>query len=802
MDNSLGQTLSRSRLLAGLSVDLVDDLVLLLDPPREVPAGEIIKKRSESNRAAYLVCSGNVQVVEGDGVPGSGYSYTVGQGGLVGLTAFLLESDPVLEYRAAEESLVATLPADALEGWLARSNGSRDRLTENVSLERQYHLLRKTRLFPDLTALDLFELVQELSSVFEHNPSGDFLCHEGSEAKSAFLVASGEYLVIKESADGTPVATLAPGALTGIAGILQYGRYNAGLKASGESECWCLSKELLDRFRTLSGIIDSRIEKELALPRLKNDALLFQPDRGEGARLILELLRKHPNELWQRYRYNHQTDHQVLDILREASGFDVLYPSEDLLIDMDLPKRFPADFSRSHQLLPIFYDSEGVQVLASTPYLGSLLNECRLLLGSSVRIRLTEPGFLENLIDNTYRDIDEMDDTHHEEHSENEWQQLESLDDLEELAQAAPVIKLVSTIFSEAISRKVSDIHLDPGESRLDVRYRIDGMLRVVNTIPGRYHPAVISRIKILADLDIAERRLPQDGRIALRHEGRSFDLRVATVPTVHGESVVMRILDKSSVRVSLEDLEMGPAIDTGWQALIERANGIILVTGPTGSGKTTTLYATINEVSTPEVNVITVEDPVEYQLEGIKQIQVNAKIDLTFASVLRSILRLDPDIILVGEIRDMETAEIAAQAALTGHLVFSTLHTNDTATAITRLVEMGVDPYLVASTVIGVLAQRLVRQLCTDCRTQQPDGSWHAPGCRHCDYSGFRGRLGIYELMPMSDEIRKLVMEGASGAEIARLAESLGMKPLLEDGLSKVAEGLTTREEVFRVGH
>jgi general secretion pathway protein E len=323
-----------------------------------------------------------------------------------------------------------------------------------------------------------------------------------------------------------------------------------------------------------------------------------------------------------------------------------------------------------------------------------------------------------------------------------------------------------------------------------------------VNSVPRQYQPAVISRIKILADLDIAERRLPQDGRISLRIEGRSFDLRVATVPTVHGESVVMRILDKSSIRVSLEELRMGPTIGPQWQELIRRANGIVLVTGPTGSGKTTTLYATINEISTPEVNVITVEDPVEYQLEGIKQIQVNAKIDLTFAAVLRSILRLDPDVILVGEIRDRETAEIAAQSALTGHLVFSTLHTNDTATAVTRLIDMGVDPYLVASTVIGVFAQRLVRRLCTECRVQEADQSWHAPGCRHCDYSGFKGRLGIYELLLISDDTRKLIMEGRSSAELQQHARDNGMGTLLEDGLAKVEQGLTTRDEVFRVGH
>ena len=529
---------------------------------------------------------------------------------------------------------------------------------------------------------------------------------------------------------------------------------------------------------------------------------MFQPDTDEGARLIYELLRNNPGELWQRYRYNHQTAHQVLDILEQVTGIDPLYPSDDLLIDNDLPKRFPGDFAKTHQLLPVFYDGQGVQILSSTPFLGSLVNECSEIIEAPVRLRLTEPDFLDRLIENTYRDIGDVEEEQSDTTAENDWQQLDSLDDLQEQAQAAPVIKLVNSIFTEAINRGVSDIHLDPGETRLDVRYRMDGVLQVVNSVPRQYHPAVISRIKILADLDIAERRLPQDGRISLRLEGKSYDLRVATVPTVHGESVVMRILDKSSIRVSLEDLQMGPAISPQWQELIHRANGIVLVTGPTGSGKTTTLYATINAISSPEVNVITVEDPVEYELEGIKQIQVNSKIDLTFAVVLRSILRLDPDILLVGEIRDGETAEIAAQSALTGHLVFSTLHTNDSATAVTRLVDMGVDPYLVASTVIGVFAQRLVRRLCPDCRSQDEEDGWHAPGCRHCDYSGFRGRLGIYELLLMNDDIRKLVMDGRSASEIMRHARDHGTLTLLDDGMAKVEQGLTTREEVLRVGH
>ena len=802
MAPNLTQSLSQSRLMAGLPSDLLEGLAECFGEPQQIPAGEVFKKSGESVETAFLVRSGNVQVLENRGLSEEIYAYTVGRGEVVGLTELLNGSTQDSEYRAAEDTSLSTLAQSDFDDWLNRHPDCRLTLSESSALDRQYHLLRKTDLFPELNAIDLYALVQELSPMFELHEAGEYLFHENDPSEAAFLIAGGEYLVVKESAEDTAVATLGAGALTGVAGLLQHGHYNAALRTVNRGESWRLSRSGIERLRGCSRKIDSRITRELSLPRLENDALLFQPDTDEGARLIYELLRNNPSELWQRYRYNHQSAHQVLDILEQVTGIDPLYPSDDLLIDNDLPKRFPGDFAKTHQLLPVFYDGQGVQILSSTPFLGSLVNECSELIEAPIRLRLTEPDFLDRLIENTYRDIGDVEEEQSDTTAENDWQQLDSLDDLQEQAQAAPVIKLVNSIFTEAINRGVSDIHLDPGETRLDVRYRMDGVLQVVNSVPRQYHPAVISRIKILADLDIAERRLPQDGRISLRLEGKSYDLRVATVPTVHGESVVMRILDKSSIRVSLEDLQMGPTISPQWQELIHRANGIVLVTGPTGSGKTTTLYATINAISSPEVNVITVEDPVEYELEGIKQIQVNSKIDLTFAVVLRSILRLDPDILLVGEIRDGETAEIAAQSALTGHLVFSTLHTNDSATAVTRLVDMGVDPYLVASTVIGVFAQRLVRRLCPDCRSQDEGDSWHAPGCRHCDYSGFRGRLGIYELLLMNDDIRKLVMDGRSASEIMRHARDHGTLTLLDDGMAKVEQGLTTREEVLRVGH
>jgi len=332
------------------------------------------------------------------------------------------------------------------------------------------------------------------------------------------------------------------------------------------------------------------------------------------------------------------------------------------------------------------------------------------------------------------------------------------------------------------------------------MRYRVDGILHLVSTAPRRYQAAIVSRIKIMSDLDISERRIPQDGRIALRLEAKNFDIRVATVPTVFGESVVMRILDKSSVQIQIEDVGFSPAMLADWKSAIGQPNGVVLVTGPTGSGKTTSLYATLNHVKNEEVKIITAEDPVEYQLHGIKQIQVDSKVNLTFAAALRSMLRLDPDIIMVGEIRDQETAEIAIQAALTGHLVFSTLHTNDAPTAVTRLAEMGIAPYLVASAVTAVLTQRLVRKLCANCKQQDSEGHWQPIGCSQCESSGYKGRLGIYQLMMVNDAIRELVVQNKDATIIAQEARRHGMLSLREDGEAKVALGLTSVDELKRI--
>jgi len=382
----------------------------------------------------------------------------------------------------------------------------------------------------------------------------------------------------------------------------------------------------------------------------------------------------------------------------------------------------------------------------------------------------------------------------------------------------APVIKLVNMMIEEALKRRASDIHVEPLEHKFRIRYRIDGVLHEIQGPPKRLQGSIISRLKIMAGMDIAEKRLPQDGRIKLALEKKELDLRVSTLPAIHGESVVMRILDKSSFMVGLEDMGFLPENRRDFEKLISIPNGMILVTGPTGSGKTTTLYATLSHINQKERKVITIEDPVEYQLDGINQVQVKPQINLTFASGLRSMLRQAPDIIMVGEIRDLETAEIAIQSALTGHLIFSTLHTNDAAGAITRLADMGIKPYLAASTVQGILAQRLVRTICPSCReVYQPSKEemvilsmvpgqlkkielYKGKGCSSCNNTGFKGRMGIYELLVMNDSLRELVLENTPSTVLCKKAREFGMRTLKEDGMEKVKRGHTTIEEVLRV--
>jgi len=382
----------------------------------------------------------------------------------------------------------------------------------------------------------------------------------------------------------------------------------------------------------------------------------------------------------------------------------------------------------------------------------------------------------------------------------------------------APVIRFVNTLFSEAVRRRTSDIHIEPRKKDFLIRYRIDGQLQTIKTVPRNLLAATVSRIKILAEMDIAERRLPLDGRISLRVEGKMVDLRVSTLPTQYGERVVMRILDRSTASMSLDALGFSPHNLDGFNKLIRKPHGIILVTGPTGSGKTTTLYAALNALKSPATNILTCEDPVEYELEGISQSNVNERAGLTFARQLRAILRQDPDVVLVGEIRDAETAEIAFRAALTGHLVLSTLHCNEGAGAVSRLLDMGVAPFLIASTVVGVVAQRLVRRLCPHCKREfVPDDDtlamyralggpavpgttlWEGPGCAKCDNLGTRGRVAVHEVLVANTHIHRLTMEGAETQTIREAAILNGMIPMIGDGLEKVRQGLTVLEDVQR---
>ncbi|MDT7837600.1 type II secretion system ATPase GspE [Aquabacterium sp. OR-4] len=379
-------------------------------------------------------------------------------------------------------------------------------------------------------------------------------------------------------------------------------------------------------------------------------------------------------------------------------------------------------------------------------------------------------------------------------------QDLPAVEDLLEAADDAPIIRMLNALLTQAAKDGASDIHIEAYERSSSVRFRVDGTLREVVQLNRALHAALISRLKIMAELDIAEKRLPQDGRISLRIGGRAIDVRVSTLPSAHGERAVLRLLDKTESKFTLEALGMSGQVLGEFDRLVHQPHGIVLVTGPTGSGKTTTLYASLGRIDTASTNVLTVEDPVEYELPNIGQTQVNAKIDLTFAKALRAILRQDPDVIMIGEIRDFETAQIAIQASLTGHLVLATLHTNDAPSAVTRLIDMGVEPYLLSSSLLGAQAQRLVRKLCGACKRQDAQGRWHPVGCPACGHSGYKGRTGVYELMVVDDALRELIHNRASDAEVAAAARANGYLTMREDGERLVAEGITSAEEVIRV--
>jgi general secretion pathway protein E len=483
----------------------------------------------------------------------------------------------------------------------------------------------------------------------------------------------------------------------------------------------------------------------------------------------------------------------------------------------------PINFAKRCQLLPVANDGSAVVIATADPANLGALDDMRLLLRKPIRVLVAPAPVIIDAINRVYDlasgSASELMDGLDEERLDLMATDLEEPRDLLESDDEAPIIRLVNSLLFQAAKDRASDIHIEPFERDLTVRFRIDGILYDILSPPKRFQPVIISRVKIMAGLNIAEKRLPQDGRIRIRLAGKDIDIRVSIVPTAFGERVVMRLLDKSTTVLHLEELGLlGPKHEMV-SRLIKQSHGIVLVTGPTGSGKTTTLYAALSKINTIDKNIITIEDPIEYQLHGIGQIQVNPRIELTFASGLRSILRQDPDVIMVGEIRDLETAEIAIQAALTGHLVFSTLHTNDSFGAMTRLLDMGIEPFLVSSSVIAVMAQRLVRRVCGACREPyQPSReeleelsiapqrligrTIYKPGqgCGQCKRTGYRGRTGIHELLVVDDEIRGLVMKNADAATIRRAATARGMNTLREDGADKVLDGITTIEEVLRV--
>jgi general secretion pathway protein E len=511
----------------------------------------------------------------------------------------------------------------------------------------------------------------------------------------------------------------------------------------------------------------------------------------------------------------------VLEALGEQYGFAVILelPRE---IDTAFAERVPIGFLKSHRLVPVV-TPEISYVAINNPLAFQELDDLRRWLDlDGCEARLAPAAQILAAINNVYdmsqssaetimQDIDEED-------PERLFSEIEEIGDLLDDTSDSPVIRLVNMMFSQAIRDNASDIHIEPYQNHLKIRQRLDGILYDMLNPPKHVQAALISRVKIMAKLNIAEKRLPQDGRIELKVANREIDVRVSTLPTAFGERVVLRLLRKSAVMISLGQLGMSDERMAQFDREIHSPNGIILVTGPTGSGKTTTLYAALNAINNTDVNIITVEDPIEYRINGIGQVQVNPKINLTFASGLRSIVRQDPDIILVGEIRDGETAEIAIQSALTGHLVFSTLHTNDSAGAITRLRDMGIEAFLIASSVNAILAQRLVRIICPECKesyTPDPvmlrrvalrpedciDGKvYRGRGCANCHHTGFKGRCGIFELLLMDQDMKTLVMQTADANQLREKAIQNGMITLTRDGARKIIEGITTIEEVFRV--
>ncbi|MFL9650528.1 GspE/PulE family protein [Exiguobacterium chiriqhucha] len=506
-------------------------------------------------------------------------------------------------------------------------------------------------------------------------------------------------------------------------------------------------------------------------------------------------------------RLNYLTETQLIQVLHEQLNVPVisLYAQD---INVSVTKLVPKVIAQKHDIMPISLQGNTLFVATADPLDLIAIDDVRLQTGMNIEVGIATREQIRKTISRFYEMDASLIEILKEEAPELEREETVSRDD-------APVIRLVNQLFLSAIDQRASDIHFDPHEKQLHVRFRVDGDLRTEAVYPKKIQSVMLTRLKVMSNLDITESRLPQDGRIKYTLRGRPYDFRVSTLPTMYGEKIVIRVLDSSEGLTDLTKLDFGDENEAVYRDMLKRPNGIILITGPTGSGKSSTLYASLRELNDESKNIITVEDPVEYQLDGINQVQVNSKVGLTFASGLRSILRQDPNIVMVGEIRDTETAEIAIRASLTGHLVLSTLHTNSAISSITRLIDMGVEPFLVAASTSGLVAQRLVRRVCRDCGHEQPvskrehelfaaegvavERIMRGSGCASCNFTGYRGRLAIHEVVPIDEGLRRLIMNQATEAEMVTYAKAQGVRFLLADGLEKVAMGLTNTEEILR---
>ncbi|MBU0728258.1 MAG: Flp pilus assembly complex ATPase component TadA [Proteobacteria bacterium] len=498
------------------------------------------------------------------------------------------------------------------------------------------------------------------------------------------------------------------------------------------------------------------------------------------------------------------SEEDMVSALSEQLAIPIYTPDPD---DEYLPVNFTKMFHREHPMALIKRRDEKNILLLSDPLDGDIISAANVLIGEPFTVQVTLESKIKKIVDENYGLVlDEVEEA-------GLVVDEADVDKLKDMASEAPVIKYVNNLIDTAVNRRASDIHMEPFEDGLLIRFRVDGILQDYEIPPASMQPAIISRTKLLAALDIAERRLPQDGKISLRISGKEIDLRVSTMPTVHGEGVVIRILEKGNIILDMSHLGMRANIEKRFQEMVSLPDGIILVTGPTGSGKTTTLYCALNHINSGNNKIITIEDPVEYQLQGINQIQVRPEINLTFAKGLRSIVRQDPDVIMIGEIRDLETAEIAVQSSLTGHMVLSTLHTNDAISAVIRMIDIGVEGFLLVSSLRGIMAQRLVRRICPHCKEKRGRVSdfigkidaedfemYEGKGCQKCSGSGYTGRVGLYEFLTMDNAINRGISKGLDLIELRNIAEKQGFETMFVDGLLKVSEGLTTLSEVMRV--